>query len=275
MYQLDLDRLDLGKYNDYGHKLTCRKDGQWTFQTRADGGIFKSAIITTRLSTYDELFRLAHVVETLRGKGINELHVRIKSLLGMRSDQADENGSIQLLPITRFINSLEFVTVEVLEPHSLGTIIALKNSSPYYVPWLTQVIPQDAYDIVVSPDAGAYKSNCKREGLTKMHIPVAKYRGDDGTPYTFLPNIENIKGSRCLILDDYIDGGRSSVSLAKDLKELGGASKVILVACHGLFSYGQSALCDGIDEIWTTDSLSNRTEIYTQPEQEVHIIEAP
>lgn len=272
---IDLDKVLPQEAYNYTYALDRRKDGQWRFRIGAHYTCDKSVHISTRLSTYDELFRLSHVVSTLRSHNVDTIHLKIKSLLGMRADQPEKDGGIDLLPITKFINSMKFSSVNVLEPHSLGTIVALNNSSSYYVPWLTQVIPQDVYDIVVSPDAGAYKSNCKRGGLTKMHIPVAKYRGDDGTPYTFLPNIENIKGSRCLILDDYIDGGRSFVSLAKDLKELGGASKVILVACHGLFSYGQSALYDGIDEIWTTDSLSNRTEIYTQPEQEVHIIEAP
>ncbi len=269
MYQINLDKLEGG--NDRHLELTRRKDGQWTFQTTIDSW-FNEVELTTRLSTYDELFRLAHVVETLHNRGLRNIHLKALSLLGMRADQEEPRGAIDLLVIARFINSMKFSSVRVLEPHSLGTIVAINGSSPYYIPWLTSIIPMDSYDILISPDAGAYKTNSKRGGIeNKMHIPVSKYRGADGTPYTFLPNIESISGSRCLILDDYIDGGRSFVSLAKELKEVGGASKVTLVACHGLFSYGVEDLLRDIDEIWTTDSLSNQAEIYSE---DVNIIEA-
>jgi ribose-phosphate pyrophosphokinase len=285
MIRLNLDWL-AAKTHWGTWSLIQRKDGQWTFKVGSigtDSSHSYDVLIETRLSTYNELFRLAHVVESLRTNGlVSSIHLKAKSLLGMRADQIEENGGIDLLPIARFINSLNFSSVKVLEPHSLGTIISLKNSKPYYVPWMQSVIDPFSYDILVSPDAGAYKTNSKRVGLSKSHISVSKHRDVLGTPHLLLPfneikQIESEDGiCRVLIIDDYIDGGRSFVELAEQLKKIG-VTKVILAACHGLFSYGLESLFQHIDEIWTTDSLSNQSQSVLENNYSdvIHIIEAP
>lgn len=58
-----------------------------------------------------------------------------------------------------------------------------------------------------------------------------------------------------MILDDICDGGRTFIEAVKHLREAG-AKRVELYVTHGIFSKGVENLLDnGIDHIYTTNSL--------------------
>lgn len=106
-------------------------------------------------------------------------------------------------------------------------------------------------DVIVAPDAGAFK---KSDMISqKIHRPLvlaSKHRDPISNQLTDTKILAgDIRGKHVAIVDDILDGGRTFIALAKVLKEQG-ASKVSLFVTHGLFSYGTECLVGDIDEVF-------------------------
>jgi ribose-phosphate pyrophosphokinase len=66
----------------------------------------------------------------------------------------------------------------------------------------------------------------------------------------------DVKGKKCLIIDDLADGGRTFKNLAQELKNQG-ATAVYLYVTHGQFNYGFEELKEVIDKIYCTNSYKD------------------
>jgi ribose-phosphate pyrophosphokinase len=108
--------------------------------------------------------------------------------------------------------------------------------------------------VLISPDAGAYKTTHEMaEKLKADIIPSNKIR-IDGVPQIKIQG--DVKNKTCLLVDDLADGGRTFKLLADELKKQG-ANNVFLYVTHGQFNYGFEELKKSIKHIFCTNSYKD------------------
>lgn len=235
------------------------KDGQVTAKIIESGNLH----IKVRGNTYEDLFRIAAVKEAWDAE--NRMHknavttLTIMCLIGQRSDRRFNKGeSFDLKIITSFINSLNFDRVEILHPHSSVTLALINNSVELKnFEYVKKAYTEIGDPILISPDAGAYKITHEiAEKLNANLIPSNKVRVNK-TPLISIQG--DVKGEKCLIIDDLADGGRTFKLLAEELKKQG-AVNVFLYVTHAQFNYGFDELKESIDRVYCTNSYKDITD---------------
>ncbi len=211
--------------------------------------------ITSRMSSYKDLYKIKAVNQVLRDANVQHVELYCPYVLAARSDRKfQEYQSFDLKLVAQDINFCKFDKVFVLDPHSDVLPALIENCDPFDVltGWLSWIKnPTHFWEnkTLISPDAGAFKKLFKiSEQLNVPLITGSKVRIDGKIDVVFHGNVN---GKECVIVDDICDGGRTFVQLASKLKDLG-ASKVILMVTHGIFSNGLTL--EGVDEIYTTNS---------------------
>lgn len=185
-----------------------------------------------------------------------------------RQDRVCNTGeAFSLEVVANMINSMEWDSVVVVDPHSDVTP-ALINNVIVMEQWESFKVLgglKGGRDILIIPDAGAAKKSLK----------VAKYLGWNNivqatkvrdietgsiTNTVVHASDEELDGAYCTIFDDICDAGGTFIALAKKLKEKG-VAKVTLCITHAILPNGADHLYEnGIDEIWTTDSIYGYTD---------------
>lgn len=254
---VDKDFSDIGyekiKYAD--SQVSIKLD-ESILQTAVDTPIF----ILTRFNNYEDLFYLLGATEVLRSRNFQNIYAGITCLLGQRSDQRfEETQSFDLRIISDILNSQNYTAVILNEPHSMVAPGMIRNSRlmpqsvfmNHVMDTMYTQMPGQRFTFV-SPDAGAYKRIYKlAERYNVPMVAANKFRDKDGPKVSFLGDV---KDQVCVIVDDYCDGGRTFIQLAKLLREQG-AKNVVLAVPHFLASYGIECLMEDIDFVITTNSI--------------------
>jgi ribose-phosphate pyrophosphokinase len=225
--------------------------------------------IVARLQSSNDVMELVLVTDALRQIDPTPICLIMPYVPYGRQDRVCVPGeSFSLKAFAGVINSLNYVDVTVVDPHSDVTgavfnnisIITQLNIINKWVDFATMVMGNQA--IFVSPDAGANK---KTSELAKYFNHQEFIRADKlrdletGKIKETIVYANDLTGRTVIIADDICDGGRTFIELAKVLKAKG-ANKVVLYVTHGIFSKGHNELLkNGIDDIWTTDSYSTAT----------------
>ncbi|WP_339847593.1 phosphoribosyltransferase family protein [uncultured Dokdonia sp.] len=216
--------------------------------------------IKIRGNSYEDLFAIASVKEAWGAEHALDKTVTsqltIYCLIAQRSDRRfNEKESFDLKVVARFINSLKFDKVEILHPHSAISLALIDNAQAIdHFQYVKQAYKEIGNPVLVSPDAGAYKTTHHiAELLNADLVPSNKVRVD-GVPQISIQG--EVKGKQCLIVDDLADGGRTFKFLAEELKKQG-ASKVFLYVTHGQFNYGFDELKETIDHVYCTNSYKD------------------
>lgn len=247
-----------------------------------------SILIKSRLNTFIDLEIIACAVASLRECGVEDIHLYTPYIIGARSDRKFEEGGNNYLKdvICPIINSLNFKTVNCIDPHSdilEACIKGFKKIDNYklvteFILSRENEIKQHYKDfILVSPDAGASKKIYKlaeQIGYKCDIITCSKDRDVDGNlTKTVVPNIFDylMEGKDFIIVDDICDGGRTFINIAKEIldeqennpqfsgrrEELN--SKIYLIVTHGIFSKGFDELSKYFDGIYCTNSYKDIT----------------
>jgi phosphoribosylpyrophosphate synthetase len=264
--QIILNLADLSS-SDIGYEKIKFADGQVSIKldeaavkrVPADSDLF----ILTQFNSYDDLFYLLAATDVLKFRGVEKIGVGFTCFLSQRSDERFKNNqSFDLQIITRIINSQNYVNVITNEPHSKVLPALLNNCAVMPQKLFFNFVKQTMINkfqantfTIVTPDAGAYKRIAGLDEAKDLPLLAAnKVRDEKGDPIVMLNG--SPEGQVCVIIDDLCDGGRTFISLAKQLKEAG-ATKVVLAVVHGLFSYGLDVLKNGnIDHVICTNSIS-------------------
>ncbi len=112
---------------------------------------------------------------------------------------------------------------------------------------------------LIAPDAGASK---KTQNVAKYFgggievIQAEKVRDVKTGEITHTDIYGSVTGKDLLIVDDICDGGRTFIELAKVLKQKE-CSSISLFITHGIFSKGLDVFNDLIDNIYTTNSVTD------------------
>lgn len=226
--------------------------------------------LLTRITNPSDLMMVLLVKNTLDYMEFAHIELHISYLMAARMDRVMLDGEpFSLKIVAGILNLGNFKKVKIFDPHSEVATALIERS--YAVS--NHHFVKDALDdyfkrykqvrfCLVSPDAGALKKIHKLAQDLDINNVVECMKERDlktGALTNFKTTTENLEGLTCFIIDDICDGGGTFAGTAKMLKEKG-ASKIVLVVSHGIFSKGTAIA--NIDEIYTTDSY--------RPAEQVH-----
>ena len=89
----------------------------------------------------------------------------------------------------------------------------------------------------MSPDEGGVKRAVRVAGKLGLSTTIIYKERKKRNEISTMKVLGEVKNNICVIVDDIIDTGGTACYAAKVLKEAG-ASKIFMLACHGLFSNG-------------------------------------
>lgn len=219
------------------------------------------AVVTMKYENCQDLNILIFVKNYL-----DDVYPEIPTVLDMlyipyeRMDRQTDNQMFTAKYFGKFINSLNFDKILVLDPHSEVIMGVLDRTVRYDMKKMVEdIINSNEIDFVFFPDNGAKKKY--REVLEPMIRP--SFFGDKHrdiktgkiTDYNIFEN-PDIKDKNILIVDDLCVKGFTTLFAAKKLKELG-ANKVYFYCSHcepAIFD-GELLTTDYVDRIFTTNSL--------------------
>lgn len=256
------------------YKISQFPDGQQTIDLIDwnDLAIYDDAVkISSRLNSFKDLELIICATAAIRNiKPNREIALYVPYFMGARSDRKFVDGGVNYLKqvICPIINSLNFVTVITLDPHSdvleacLNNYEKLDNHTVVKYA-LTEIDnKKDAQERIclVSPDAGAYKKifDVAKKFQIQNIVTANKVRDMRSGKIlkTELPNLPGLVGDdlQYVIIDDICDGGRTFNELAKAIREQRADAKIYLVVTHGIFSAGFAELTRHFEHIYTTNS---------------------
>ena len=235
--------------------------------------------IKARLNNFKDLELIICATKSLRALGVKEIHLYTPYFLGSRSDREFEEGSNNYLKdvICPIINSLNFESVTVLDPHSDVLEACLNNFKKVDNSQLIQFFLANTYNtphqalrfepngdypfILISPDAGANKKIFKvaeQIGYTGDIITCSKSRDVNGKLTKLEIPVSTIVNKDYVLIDDICDGGATFLQIAKTLKpRLHSSNKLYLIVTHGIFSKGFKELNKYFDGIYCTNSYKD------------------
>ena len=129
--------------------------------------------------------------------------------------------------------------------------------------------------VIVSPDYGSVKRARKLSKITGLPIAILDKRRPAPNVAEIANVLGDVKGKRCLIIDDMIDTGGTLVAACKVLKQKG-ATHIVCAATHGLFSKDAAdrfnkALTDKtINHLYVTNSLDS---VYESGIKKIEIVD--
>ena len=226
--------------------------------------------IVTRLKKSHDIITLAAAVSALNHSGaVKEMSLLIGYIPGSRQDRLCNLGEALTSKVyADIINGMyNWQSIQVIDSHSDVSPALLDNcinvSNLYFTLKALKEIDVSS-GVIVSPDAGANKKVHSVLMQLNSHYPdkfemVRADKKRDLSTGQILETIvyaDDLAGKECIIIDDICDGGRTFIELAKVLKDKG-ASSVILLVTHGIFSKGYDVVLEHIDQIVTTNSFAN------------------
>ena len=256
------------------YKISQFPDGQQTIDLIDwnDLVIYDDAVkISSRLNSFKDLELIICATAAIRNiKPNRDIALYVPYFMGARSDRKFVDGGVNYLKqvICPIINSLNFVTVITLDPHSDVLEACLNNYEKtdnhlLVKHALTKIDnKKDAQERIclVSPDAGAYKKifDVAKKFQIQNVVTANKVR-DMRTGNILKTEIPDLPGSvgddlQYVIIDDICDGGRTFNELAKAIKAQRADAKIYLVVTHGIFSAGFKELSRNFEHIYTTNS---------------------
>lgn len=229
----------------------------------------KNPVVTMMFESNKDLIDLALVKDALNRMGSADVTLVSHYFPYSRQDRVMTHGeSLGVKVVADTINRMGFSQVVTLDDHSsvVDAVLDRHYEIPRSLiidsfPEINNLLKESLDPVIVSPDAGAYKSNAKIvESLSKRitalrHVSCEKIRDVSNGAITHFSLNGDVSGADCLILDDICDGGFTFIKTAEALREAGAAS-VSLYVTHGIFSKGLECLKEaGISNIFTTTSF--------------------
>lgn len=205
------------------------------------------------------LWEISQVMSALECAGFtppNRSYLNLPYLPHGRADRVFEYGNAN--PLSVFLATCEvFSEVFITDPHNLSAVIHYSNVTiiPQSQCFIELVRDIQSGEVLVSPDKGAVpKIEELHRRLHNRDIATFLVKADKKRDVstgriieTVLPDDCNVRGKRCIIVDDILDAGGTFIPLAHKLKEAG-ASSVELYVTHGIFAKGLSLFKGIIDK---------------------------
>lgn len=254
-----------------GHEISCDHkfpDGTYAFKIEPEDagiGAGNKATIRWNYGGEHECMALFYIVEHLRSHRVCSITLEMPYIPNARLDRVYSAHDVFTLKIfAKFINSLLFNQVIVLDPHSnvsSALIDRLVIESPK--PYINKAIEAigDPELMLFYPDEGAMK---RYSSMTNMPYGFAVKRRDWETgAITGLKILgqDNVSGKNVLIVDDICSRGGTFYLTAKALMDAG-ANGIYLYCSHCEHTVHSGLLLeqDFVKHIYTTDSICRNPE---------------
>lgn len=179
-----------------------------------------------------------------------------------RMDRVEGRSAFTLKYTAAFINSMNFESVIVIEPHSDVSLALIDRSIGKYptIQLLDQVADEVGFqpekDFLFFPDAGAQKRYSKVDGY--KHLVGFKVRDFQTGEIKSLDVVGHVDGGafKAIIVDDLCSYGGTFMRSAEKLKELGASHIYLLVGhCEKSIYKGKILESELIDKVFTTDTI--------------------
>lgn len=221
--------------------------------------------VMLRPQTLPELLAGLSVVDGVRYHGGKINRLILPYIPGARQDRSNPKGDVAFMlnTIGRLINSYNFETVLVADPHSRVAGDVIKNMVEYPLIKMYEKLPGEYYR-VIAPDKGATRRAtnasvfCKTESLAVVFADKTR-SVVDGSLTGF--NVEVEAGKHYIVVDDICDGGGTFVGLGEKIREQNATADLFVT--HGIFSKGTSELRKHYKTIYTTNTrdISDRNRV--------------
>jgi ribose-phosphate pyrophosphokinase len=262
--------LSYPEKSEIQYKVSKFPDGQQTLDivnATTSGLLDKVVMIKSRLNNFKDLELIICANQALQNLAVGRVHLYVPYFTGSRSDRRFVDGGINYLKqvICPIINSQNFASVTVLDPHSDVLEACLKNfnkvDNHILVDFaLESLNGRSAQTAIVSPDAGALKKIydvAKKFNITNV-TTASKVRdiSTGNIVRTELPTMDLTDIEHIIIIDDICDGGRTFIELAKEIKKQTN-KPIYLIVTHGIFSAGFKPLFEYFEGIYCTNSIDD------------------
>ena len=189
-----------------------------------------------------------------------------------RMDRVKDTRDVFTLKyFAEIINDLNFIQVNILDPHSSVCTALINNVrvlSPEY--YIANAMKNCQPDLLFYPDEGAmkrYSGIAEKEyafGIKRRDWATGKIEGLDVAGC-----IDKIKDSKILIIDDICSRGGTFYHSAKKLKELGAKEIYLYIThCENTILEGELLTSGLIEKVYTTNS------IFTKEHEKIEVFEA-
>lgn len=258
----------------------------------------KNQIITLGLFNADsrDILRLIMTVNAYREAGYQRLALFMPYVPYGRQDRVTTPGTaFSLKAFAQIINSLDFIAVAVVDPHSPVTVelidrckvftqaeiiarhlayfsqpdLAEGDTSMFAI--LIQTWGAEEPWVVVAPDKGAVgRAQAMAKVLGTDEVFYAEKVRDPATGEITGLTLSGDVTNRCVVVvDDICDGGYTFIKLAEHLENT--AFRMLLVT-HGIFSKGFMTVAEHYDAVFCFDTFDRS--IVDLPNDEVDEIPA-
>lgn len=216
--------------------------------------------ITAHMTSSDDIMSLLLTVDALRRQHpFTKIEAFIPYVPYARQDRVCNPGeALSIEVMAKLINSCDFTTVTIVDPHSDHAQRLIDNSEVINQRDIFGKLRADWSNIyIVAPDTGAagkakkFADHVNAAGL----ILCSKKRDPESGHLSGFECHADVTGKKLFILDDICDGGGTFIGLRKILE---GAASVELAVTHGIFSKGVAVVADNFDAVYTTTSFTGK-----------------
>ncbi|MHC9533410.1 ribose-phosphate diphosphokinase [Dellaglioa sp. L3N] len=211
----------------------------------------------------ENLMELLIMVDALRRASAGTINVVMPYYGYARSDRkARSREPITAKLVANFIQLAGVSRVITLDLHAaqlqgffnipVDHLVSLEIQSKYFI---EKGITDDV--VVVSPDHNSVKGARNMAEKLKAQIAIVDKRGSDFADNSAATSIiGDVKGRRCIIIDDMIDTGKMMTDAARALNAAG-ATDIYACATHAVMSDGaiEALSDDNIKQVIVTDSI--------------------
>ncbi len=221
---------------------------------------------TLNFESNDDLMVMAQLDDIIKPSTNTVKWLSMPYIPYARQDRKMSQSEANSLKVfAKFINTFEFNSVEVVDPHSdvaEGVIENIKIFSQEQCVKSMQGEMKKYFDVnsvkVVAPDTGALKKIYKIAKLWGTEfITASKVRDvQTGKIVDTVVHSHHLGNQDLIVVDDICDGGATFIELAKKLKEITNGDLYLYVT-HGIFSKGLDELSIYYKQILTYNNIRN------------------
>ncbi len=232
-------------------------DGEKYVRVLGDG---KEAVVVQSMfrPQNEHLVELLLLGDALREKGFKHLKAVVPYLAYSRQDRVSKEGEpISVRAIMRAI-CLYYDELYVFDLHNPKTLEYFPGKALNVSP--AKVIANYFKDklgegVVLAPDRGALERAKTVDNILGLEFSYFEKKRISPTEVQMRPVEVDVKEKNVLIVDDIISTGGTMIKAANILKGMG-ASRVFVVATHGVFAEGAiERVSKAVDELAVTNSI--------------------
>jgi ribose-phosphate pyrophosphokinase len=214
------------------------------------------------------------IVDGVHASGGKISRLILPYIPGARQDRVNPTGDVgfMLNTVARIINSYDFETVLVADPHSPRAGMLINNMVEFPLGKIYDHLWRGYYE-VIAPDKGARdraaiaagvisREQFRETGTGKGYIFAEKTRDvASGRLSNFDVKVE--EGNHYIVVDDICDGGGTFLGLGLKIQEQGAFADLFVT--HGIFSKGTRELKLLYKNIYTTNTrdIHERNDVMT------------